>query len=415
MDVLHLSTSLASGWPQCPLRGWNAYVARNKFGNDWHATESTRFGNVVHEVCEEAHNLHMRGEPVPEPLDLFDEIWRLHDCHDPDYFSLGRAHLDSFLRRTLYGREGDTISTELHFLLDLTTLRPWLIDDWPWLDVVELVRKLISTGGVPVISKIDRVDRDGLLLVITDYKTNAQPFARDEIRKSIQLGLYDLAARAIWPEAVRVKCVYDMVRHGRFEVEFDDERREELRRYLVDLWHQIRRTEVPQPRLNQYCHACELRGNCPAYMEALEAEVEPIYVPEKQLDGRGVAALVEQWEALGAKHKLIEARREELAAMLAPQVVAGDGVLKVGDGREVVLQPNPRYEYPVADIIDLLKRRKATTMLPRIVNVSNTALARELKGIGWKDEVEALRRQFFVASSLRIRNTRPTMQTEEAD
>lgn len=420
MKVQHLSTSLIAAWPLCEMRGWNSYAERNARGNDWSSTEPTRFGNVVHDVCEEAHRLHMMGEAAPDPLEIWDRVWRRHDCYDLDYHKLGRETIGAFLERTLYEREGDTVGTEIHFALDLVTLEVWLLDDHAPADIEQLVRGIVRAGGVPVMSKIDRIDRaDVAYFVVTDYKSNAQPFTRDEIQNSVQLLIYDLAVRAIYGEDVpageelRVKCTYDMLRWGRFDVEFDEAQRETLRAYLINLWHQIRHVKAPRPRRNQYCHTCEIRGNCPAYLEALESEA-----PEILVDGADVARVVEQWQDLKARIKIMEARAEELGSQLSALVIGADGgAVPVDEGREVVLAPNPRYEFPVRDTFRVFKRHGAIQAFVDVVNISNTSIRRALLQLPAKirAEVEPLERKTYVKSTVKVRPITPSLAEGEEE
>jgi hypothetical protein len=90
-------------------------------------SDPTRFGSIVHDVCEAFHEVQMSGRgELPAPIDLFEEIWAEHKLADFEYFLLGRTEIEAFLDRTLYERNGDTIATELPFLYDVKTGRIWV-------------------------------------------------------------------------------------------------------------------------------------------------------------------------------------------------------------------------------------------------------------------------------------------------
>jgi hypothetical protein len=307
----------------------------------------------------------------------------------------------------------ETIGTELSFLLDLVSMEIWMLDEYAPLDVDVLVGSVIDQGGVPVISHIDRVDRAGpRRFIVIDYKTNAQPFSRDEVEKSFQLCIYDLAVRALFADEgpIEVECVFDMVRHGRFPVTFTADRREEVRSYLVSLWHQIRRTKTPPLRRNQYCYACELRGSCPVYQDLLESEV-----PEVLTDDADLLALVEQWETLSVRGKAIETRREELGSMLSTLVVTADGApVKLRDGREVYLQPNPWSEYPPDRVYELFAAKKALVLLRDVMSIGKQKMDRALRGVPFRAEVEGLLIRTFKKSSVKVRNSK-NATPEEAE
>lgn len=415
MDVLHLSTSLISAWPLCPLRAWSSYVTRNQHGNDYSGTEPTRFGNVIHEVAERAHKISMAGGEVPSPIDLFDEVWREWDCFDYDYHALGLSKVEDFLRRTFMDRPATarTIGAELSFLLDIVNGTCVLIGEMSRDEVSKRVARIIALGGVPIISTIDRIDFDeetGIYRVY-DYKTNAQPFARDFVENSLQLGIYAIAAIILFePESYdHVVCVYDMVRHGRFQVQFSPERLQEQAHYLENLWHQIRQAQTAEPRINQFCYTCEIRGNCPAYIEALEMEQPPIWT-----DTSDIEEVVRQFQLCKDMEKVYKNRAQELGAMLSEQVVSADGnPVAVGDSKEVYLQPNPRYSFDVRKVMEVLERNRAISMLPSIIKVQNTELDKALRSVPFKDEIMALREQGFASSSVKIRAAKNAIDFDE--
>jgi len=412
MEVKHLSTSLISGWSLCPLRAWSSYAARNTHGNDYSFSQPTEFGNVVHDTMEELHRLAQHTDEIPHPIDVFDDFWRKRKCTDLDYHILGRENIESFLDRSFKQRDGTTIAQELHFLLDVSIGRAWDLTDMWGDDIDSLIEDVLEADGVPIISKIDRLDYndEANRYTVTDYKTNAQPFTRDEIDNSKQLGIYDMAVRALFRkgEDIEVVCVYDMLRHGRFPVVFDDQKRGDLQVFLVNLWHQIDQAETVYPRLNQYCHVCEIRGNCPAYQDVLEQEIQPILTDDTDLVG-----LVESFEQMKSRIKILQNRVEEMGSMLSTRVVMAEGEpVEVGD-KMIYLQPNPRYEYPVDDIFALLERKKATALLPQIVNISNKALQRAMKQVDFADEIEALKTKGYNKSSLKIKSTSPSPEETE--
>jgi putative RecB family exonuclease len=56
---------------------------------------------------------------------------------------------------------------------------------------------------------MDRVDGDGQRQRIVDYKTG-KAFDQDKADKSLQLGIYALAARALWGAASRDLVIYNL-------------------------------------------------------------------------------------------------------------------------------------------------------------------------------------------------------------
>jgi hypothetical protein len=410
MNVRHLSTTLISNWDDCPKRAARSYLNRLVHGDDNEGTNPTRFGTVVHAVLEEIHHDLMTETIGDSGLDS-DEIimgyfrrhWSWGTCYDLEFFSLGSDKLGEFVRKSVRNRLGNTIATELLFVYDIVTEQVWVIDHRN--EVTEIVDEILSWGGVPVVSEIDRLDRiNEDTFEVHDYKTNILPFTRDQIENSKQLGVYDLVVRALYPEARNVSCVYDMLRHGRFPVEFNDDFRERLRAFLAALWRQIKATEEPEARINQYCRWCEIRSSCKAYAQALEAPIPPI-LTETTDTPEGIATLYAESERLSNLIKIAEERNKEIKGAIIAKVVQ-DGMgepLQMGE-REYYLIQNPRYEYDKAGVFKALEKAKSLILLPDIISISKQSVDRlikrrpELKG-----ELEHLVQKKFVSPTLKSR------------
>jgi hypothetical protein len=330
---------------------------------------------------------------------------------DFDYYQLGRTKIADFLDRTINARRGDTIMVEINFVLDLVSLEYWICESYE--QRKQMVDMVIDRGGVPVASKIDRIDRvDETTFEIFDYKTNAIQFTQYEIENSLQLGVYDLFLRAVFPEAVDVVCVFDMVRHGRFPTDFDDAQRENLRYYLINLWHQIRAESEPEERINNYCTWCERKLKCTKYQKALTED--PVIDAIESNDPDTLLGLHDFQEDLKNRIKILEAESKRINEMLSEKIVQDNfgEPLQLGD-KEIYLQPNPRYTYPIRDIYKILQSKRSLVVLKDIVNVSNTALERTLKNRpDLKELIEPLKQTSFAASSLKARRKKTAVKKD---
>lgn len=411
MKIQHLSTSLLTGWPVCPARTWDEYEQRLEEGDSMEGSDPTRFGSVVHDVAERVHQMAMRGEEVPDPVEIFDEVWREHKCSDYEYYLLGRTNIEEFLDRTLYERNGETIGVEVVFCMDVVSEKIWLHDQVN----DKLVQKIIKGGGVPVISKIDRIDRvDDQMVEVFDYKTNVLPYTRWQVENSVQLGTYDLAARLIYPEVEEVRCVFDMLRFGRQPVIFDDIQRDSLRHYLIDMWQQIRATEEPEERINQYCRWCHRRSICGAYQQALLGDVQPIVTDDTD-DPDQLGHLFDEYDHLKNREKLIKARADEIKDIFAALYSKNGGKpITIGENQEVYFSPNPRYEYNTREVWEVLKRNDALTLLLDTANIGKTAMDRALKGRSeLREQVLPLLQKKHVSPTMRKRRASKEPVPEE--
>jgi RecB family exonuclease len=62
-----------------------------------------------------------------------------------------------------------------------------------------------------VIDRIDVIDSETVR--VRDYKTNRVVFYRDEVNESLQLSLYAVAVRRMYPWVKRVELQFDMLQH----------------------------------------------------------------------------------------------------------------------------------------------------------------------------------------------------------
>lgn len=403
----HLSTTLIGNWALCPERAYRSYLRRLEFGDDNEGTDATRFGTAVHNTMEWAHNRVMTGQVLEDDdvMRYFNNQFAVSQCLDFEYFSLGQDKLLEFLKRSIYNRRGETIAAELTFVYCVETKEVWLSSDVKF-DLMALVEALIEEGYTPVISKIDRIDKVGpTSYEIFDYKTNILPFTREEIESSKQLGLYDLVLRAIHPDATSVTCIYDMVRHGRFSVEFNDDFRDTMGSFLTTLWNQIRLADKLEQRLNKYCRWCEIRSGCKTYKEALASDLPPVLTENTDTE-EGLSALYDEMNRLGDLNKAVEQRMSELKEMFAAKITRDSfgEPLRVG-GREFYLQPNPRYEYDKKQVWAILRDANASALIVDVTGgISKTAMDRFLKARPeFKPTLGPLLQKKFVTPSVKSR------------
>lgn len=413
MQIPWFSTTVIQGLDLCGWRALTQHELRIEYGDDFTGSNPTRFGSIVHEVAETVHRLDAEGEASPDPTDLFDQIWRNHHLTDFDYFTLGRDQVSDFIDRTLFDRNGVTIATEWPFIIDMVQLQVWPIP----VDVTTKKRKAFikrtckkvkDRGGVPVISMIDRIDRvSDTEYEIYDYKTNAMPFTTDEVENSIQLALYDMAVKSHWSEAEEVKCTFDMFRHGRQSTIFDEHRIEAIRVYIINLWHQVHNWDGdPLRTLNKYCGWCDFKQDCPVYAEALSGSL----VHPFAADSMDIGEVFDEFTKLKMVEKLAKERAKEYGAVIMTGIMdENDGdPLPLDDERELYLQLNPRYDYPMNLVLPILRDGGALSWLKQVAKLSRPGLDRAMKGHKLADEIAPLLNTSFASPSIKMRKIKPT-------
>lgn len=414
MGIHYLNTTLASGIELCPDRAISEQSIRTVEGDDWDSSDPTDFGSIVHETVEEVHNLDMKGEVGYDVWEIFKDLWAERNITDLSYFGLGRDMVVDFIDRTLYDRDGVTIATEWSFVIDVLSLSITPVDGMDKEEIVNICDRISAMGGVPFLSTIDRIDRtDDDVFVVTDYKTNTRPFTRDEIENSKQLAVYALAVKTFWPEATKVVCTYDMLRHGRFSHVFTEDKLEELRDWLEVTWEQIQRIQDDPPaRLNPFCGWCSKRRDCETYADAVEGRLTEAYTGPNE--NQTIADLFETYEALKMVEKHAKYRSKEFKDVLVAAIVKNDNQpIAIDDEQEIYLQANPRYDYPPEDVLAVLQRHRAVGLLTDAISISRPKLEKVVRTREKiRSAIEPLLKKYFVSPTLASRKRKEDEASE---
>ena len=248
-----LSPSQAESYTTCPRR--YVFERRLHVGDD--STPFLTFGTLIHETLEIAEAQALE-EQVPHAelsvaLAAFDSLW------EPSDFG-GEPWATAWYRRAV------EIITHLY-------------EQWPSRGIpigLEVAIDL-EVDGVPWRGKVDRVERDGDVVRIVDYKTGSRIPTMADASVSVQLGFYLLALRSTEPFA----------RSGRIEeAELwfpanTNAKKVTVRRFDLQYLERVEETmrqaaggiaaEAWPATPNPYCDRCRVRIVCPEWPEGREA------------------------------------------------------------------------------------------------------------------------------------------------
>ena len=353
----HLSYSRLSRFEQCPLSFKLHYIEEQEA----EPGISLRFGKAIHATLEVLVREHMEQErtgPLSEDraAELWQKAWTAEGLSGVDVFQEGLEILRSFVRDQGALDHQDVLAVEKEFHL--------------------------PAGPFTVLGFIDRVDRvDDETVEVIDYKTNRMLFTREEVDASLQMSLYHLAARQMWPWAKKVKLTFHMLRHGiRMVTERTPEQLDAALRYVEAMGRQTEEaTEFPA-RLNANCIYCDHKAHCPAYADALKGKRYLVCEDKSDLE-----AVAREREEVARLAKVLYARKAELEKVLKAHLEENDEL--VLGGVRYRMFNTTKVEHPLNETIDLLG--KATGMswdelVDRIAVVDNKALERLLKEVGKK-------------------------------
>lgn len=353
----HLSYSRLSRFETCPLSYRLHYIEKKQAEPGL----PLRFGKTIHAVLERLIKEVVDDErtgPLSEEraIELYREAWGAERLTGMDVFAEGLAILRRFIAEQGVVDHRDVLAIEKEFRLPV--------------------------GPFEVLGFIDRVDWiDDETVEVIDYKTNHQLFTRDEVDTSLQMSLYEVAVRRLWPWAKKVKLTFWMLRHGvRQETTRTEEQLADALAYVETLGRQTETAKEYPARLNANCSYCDHRKQCPAYADALKGKRE--FIVEDLADLEGVAREREEVARLA---KALYARKEELEDILKAQLKERDEL--VLGGVRYRMFATTSLDYPLEPTLSLLADATGLSrdeVLGKLGAIDKKALDALLKSLGKK-------------------------------
>jgi putative RecB family exonuclease len=384
----HLSVSRIKRFEECPFAFYNQYVHRPE-GVVREFAEPAEFGVVAHAALEQTYRWVIEDEyagPFPEErlLEAFRVAWTESGLTGVDLYSEGRELLRQYGRWAGPVDHLRVLAVEREFNLLVGPGVCRLIGaaekaDWVGVD-----------GCVVVNGFIDRIDRvDSQTIEIIDYKSNRLLFSRDETAGDLQVGVYALVARQLYPWAEDVQLSFHMLRHGPLRQVASRSKRE------LDAVHEYvravgARTEKgPYPaRLNAHCGTCDWRDGCDTYKAALSKKPALVVVSKENLE-----LLAEERERVAAIAKAAYARKEQLDAVLRAAVGDRESLELAGHVYRVLQFSNTEYR---ATELATLFQEVGIDLSPALT-VDNNALDEILDKVEADEEQPRMVRDFLRA------------------
>lgn len=242
----HLSPSSASLFDHCPRRWRFKYVDRQPEPSG----QAALVGSFAHRVLELICGLPPAFRTPEQAKALAKQIWP-EVAADPDYLAL---ELD----------DGGARAFRWQGWLAIAGL--WSLEDPARVDVVSTEQKVKATlAGVPFVGIIDRVDRLGDHLVVSDYKSGSLPGARFRPGRLHQVMLYAGAlTESTGQQPHRARLLY--LGQRILDVTVTDRRVEEAAGQLATTWTGIAQactTDQFNPKPGVLCGWCPFVSQCP--------------------------------------------------------------------------------------------------------------------------------------------------------
>ena len=363
----HLSVSRLKLLEQCALAFYYRYVDKVERSLGDPKGEPAEFGTVLHDALEQTYRWVTEEEyagPFPTEflLERYRLAWVASGLTGLDRYQDGRA----ILRR--YASEAGPVD-HLRVLAVEREINLLVTPDGVRLVSPEERAHYRDVDGCFVVNGyVDRIDRvDAETIEVVDYKSGWLLFTPSEVRDDLQLSLYAVAARLLYPWAKRVRLTFHMLRHG---VQQPAERSEDdllaAREYVLAMGARSERGPYP-PKLNLHCDTCDARDRCGAYRGMLDRAVSTAV---RLTDIHAVAL---EYERVAAVAKAAYAKKARLGEVLQEAAIrAGATSLTVGD-RVVHVEQPLADGYRVGELLALCRQAgvdpsSAITVDPQALN-----------------------------------------------
>lgn len=348
----YLSVSKIQSYEQCPACFYHEYISEETTHVD-NANYYTKFGSIMHEVCEIIMRTYRDTGIVLDPVNILNDVWKRYDLTGLDTYEEIKGLLQTYFKANPVDKRGDT---------------PVIIEqEWRG-----------ELGGCTFGLMIDYAGikkKNPKIGILRDYKTNRMPFTVADLQSSLQLRIYQIVLqRHLMPEVEKWIAGYDLFYYGWQQCKsFTEDDLKSAEDYVANVYHQITTDNVWEEKLNNYCGYRECRHTCPTYQKALKnGEVSHIkYVNDANTDWAAIDHEREEMTALG---KAAYNRKSELEAMLKYHVeeVTRQGGKVVINGQELMIysQSQPAFNYD--DVYRVLLSANRLDLLNGFVGIKDS-------------------------------------------
>lgn len=328
-----ISVSRIKRYEQCPLSFKLNYIDKKQRCNN----ESLVFGSFLHSVLE----LLIKWVKQEEysgyiPLETIKQVY-MDQWNKFDNICGLEVYKDGFniIREYLSEKEFDCydiLAVEYEFNVE--------IDSY------------IFNGKIDLCEKIN----DDTIKII-DYKSSRQLYTISEIDSDLQLSLYNIIAKKIWPWAKNIELELHMIRHNKIQKPSrprEDDECIDAVEYMIAI---AKRTEDSNTkftaRLNSYCSYCDQCDNCDQFLDIVAGNVNIFKVKTFPMDS-DITKLSIHRENLSSVVGILYKRKKELDDLIKARLDHEKDVY-VGDLIYYVSIPEGT-KYSVPTLLDVLEK-----------------------------------------------------------
>lgn len=317
-----LSASGIKTFMDCKAKFYRQYI----LGLPRYTSDALKFGRAVHYSLESVEKLlqrENRRQVSQEDIDF--AIQQFHEGVATE--GLGNFELivegESILRKyfSTYDSNDKVLAVEKRF-------------------------RLTTAYGVPITGAIDKlVEVSSDTIVVVDYKTSFFTQTQSEAEDDIQLSMYDLAVRQLYPQYDNVILMLDYLRKKPVVTHRNDEQRKRFESFLVEIYKAIQALDESTAReqLNQFCGWCDYTNICKSYNKVFNAQNEfpELAITPSFTEEEAIRSL----ELVKINQGILESRKRELSHWITGKM--SDTGRRVEDNNkyiDVVQQSRIKYD-----------------------------------------------------------------------
>ncbi len=305
-NELFLSKSSVDTYSSCGLKFKLRYIDRQDGKSALEEKQSAIFGSLIHSVLEE----YFGSGKSENLLDLYKGFFIKSELTNQELFIAGEQLLKDYAKDSDNGNKILCVEKDFKFYLD---------------------------NGVPVKGFIDRIDEISPdEIEIIDYKTGySPPLNQSQLEKDLQLSIYTLAVKQLYPQYKKVKASLHYLHYGKVSCEISDENLSMIKDYLNVMYEKMSRSIESgsnlEPRINSYCSFCDYKSLCPEFQKIIKIENKDIAQQHNALISheKGLVVNLEDLdlflESLNSKKRILKKIEDETKAFIKRYIEENGG------------------------------------------------------------------------------------------
>jgi hypothetical protein len=359
----YVSISKMDTYSRCPFRFHEQYMEHKSNKDSDNGNIFTWFGSILHGVMDKASTAWVDSGITLNPLALYDDEWKAQsDLTDPKMYKEGRQLISEYFKAHPIGADSyKTIVTELEWRGKFSEI----FDDVP-----DELKDMQFGCQFDYIGEIDSETA-----ILKDYKSNRHPYTQMDLADSIQLQVYEIIARKLYPQYKTWITGYELFRFGWQQC---PQRSEEdlyiMSRYVINTATQILHDSTWKQRLNDFCGYCQLKPKCEEYCDFVNDPQRKIdTIRTDMTDMESINSCREQYTTF---EKILKGRKDELANIIKKNIeqatINGEKCV-IGD-KELYLQAQSRPTYNYSAVRNIMAVAGKMDELEKCTSISKTKL-----------------------------------------